>query len=54
MALPFESYRKVLIHASFTPFIFIYLSPLIPLSFKGEGEGGLMKGLRPFKLPLDN
>jgi len=27
-----------------------YLSPFIPLSFKGEGEGLGLKGLRPFKL----
>jgi len=29
-----------------------YLTPFIPLSFKGEGEEVLGKGLRPFKLPL--
>jgi hypothetical protein len=28
-----------------------YLTPLFPLSI-GEGEGVLMKGLRPFRLPL--
>jgi hypothetical protein len=33
---------------------YINLTPLIPLSFKGEGEGLLLKGLRPFKLPLIN
>jgi len=30
----------------------IYLTPLIPLSFKGEGEGYFLKGLRPFKLSV--
>jgi len=34
--------------------LFIYLTPFVPLSFKGEGEGLLLKGLRPFKLPLIN
>jgi len=32
----------------------IYLAPLIPLSFEGEGEGLFLKGLRPFNLPLIN
>jgi len=31
--------------------LFIYLTPLIPLSFKGEGEVLSGKGLRPFPLP---
>jgi hypothetical protein len=34
--------------------LFIYLTPLIPLSFKGEGEVWVLKGLRPFRLPLIN
>jgi len=34
--------------------LFINLTPFIPLSFKGEGEGLVLKGLRPFKLPLIN
>jgi len=29
----------------------IYLTPLIPLSFKGEGGGLVLKELRPFNLP---
>jgi hypothetical protein len=33
--------------------LLIYLTPLIPLSFKGEGENSLLKGLRPFNLPLE-
>jgi len=28
----------------------IYLTPLIPLSFKGEGEVVFLKGLCPFKI----
>ncbi len=32
--------------------MYYYLTPFIPLSFKGEGEGEFLKGLRPFKLPL--
>jgi len=32
----------------------IDLTPFIPLSLKGEGEGEVLKGLRPFKLPLVN
>jgi hypothetical protein len=35
-------------------YLYIYLSPLIPLSFKGEGEEQVLKGLCPFKLPLIN
>ncbi len=31
--------------------IFINLTPLIPLSFEGEGGKSFLKGLRPFKLP---
>ena len=27
--------------------LFIYLTPLIPLSFKGEGEGNKKEGLTP-------
>jgi len=34
--------------------VFINLTPFIPLSAKGEGEGEVLKGLRPFKLPLIN
>ena len=34
--------------------LFINLTPFIPLSFEGEGEGLLLKGLRPFKLPSIN
>jgi len=30
---------------------YFYLTPCIPLSFKGEGEECLVKGLCPFKLP---
>jgi len=30
----------------------INLTPFVPLSFKGEGEVWILKGLRPFKLPL--
>jgi len=29
-----------------------YLTPFIPLSLKGKGEGEVLKGLCPFKLPL--
>jgi len=32
----------------------INLTPFIPLSFEGEGEVWILKGLRPFKLPLVN
>jgi len=32
--------------------MFIYLTPFVPLSFKGEGERLPLKGLRPFNLPL--
>jgi len=32
----------------------IILTPFVPLSFKGEGEGDVLKGLRPFNLPLMN
>ena len=32
--------------------MFIYLTPFIPLSFEGEGEVWVLKGLHPFKLPL--
>ncbi|GAI46305.1 unnamed protein product, partial [marine sediment metagenome] len=32
--------------------LFIYLTPSVPLSFKGEGEEILEEGLRPFKLPF--
>jgi len=32
--------------------LFIYLTPLIPLSFKGEGEILFWKGFRPFPLLL--
>jgi len=35
-----------------THLIGYYLTLLIPLSFKGEGEEWFVKGLRPFKLPL--
>jgi len=28
------------------------LTPFVPLSLKGEGGGELLKGLRPFKLPI--
>jgi len=35
-------------------FIFINLTPFIPLSFKGEGEGLVLKGQSPFNLPLIN
>jgi len=34
--------------------LLIYLTPFVPLSFKGEGEGLVLKGLRPFNLPLIN
>ena len=30
------------------------LTPFIPLSLKGEGEGEILKGLSPFKLRLIN
>jgi len=30
--------------------VFIYLTPFIPLSFKGEGEEWFLKGRSPFKL----
>jgi len=33
--------------------IFIYLTPCIPLSFKGEGERDLKEGLCPSKTPYD-
>jgi len=32
--------------------MFIILTPLVPLSFKGEGEMEDLKGRSPFKLPL--
>jgi hypothetical protein len=32
-------------------FILYYLSPLIPLSFEGEGEEVLKRGFAPLKLP---
>jgi hypothetical protein len=32
--------------------LFIYLTPLLPLSFEGEGDGMVLKGQSPFKLPL--
>jgi len=31
--------------------LFIDLTPLIPLSLKGEGEGLVLKGFHPFNLP---
>jgi len=34
--------------------LFINLTPFIPLSLKGEGEGEFLKGRSPFKLPLIN
>jgi len=33
--------------------LFIYLTPFIPLSFKGEGEGYLKEGLTPLLDTLD-
>jgi len=32
--------------------LFIDLTPSVPLSFEGEGEELVLKGLRPFNLPL--
>jgi len=32
--------------------VFINLTPFIPLSFKGEGEGFKKRGWRPSKTPL--
>jgi len=32
--------------------LFIYLTPLIPLSFKGEGEETLEGGFAPLRHPL--
>jgi len=34
--------------------LFINLTPFVPLSFKGEGEVEILKGLCPFNLPLIN
>ena len=34
--------------------LIINLTPLIPLSFEGEGEGLVLKGRSPFNLPLIN
>jgi len=32
--------------------LFIYLTPFIPLSFKGEGEGYRKRGAAPLRHPL--
>jgi len=34
--------------------LFINLIPFVPLSFEGEGEMEILKGLRPFNLLLIN
>jgi len=36
---------------TYQPRLFTILTPFIPLSFKGEGEVEVLKGLRPFNLP---
>jgi len=41
-----------IISTSIGDVMFIYLTPFVPLSFKGEGERLPLKGLRPFNLPL--
>jgi len=33
--------------------LFIYLTPLIPLSFKGEGEIEVFEGAKPLQTSLD-